>query len=309
MRLVAVSTSTFGRHDSEPLEQLRASGFEVSLNPYGRKLSASEVVELAGTAEGLVAGTEPLDREVLEQCTRLRAISRCGVGIDNVDLAGAEELGIAVACTESAHVDAVAELALAGILDLLRHVSTADRNLRAGHWSKPMGRLLRGRTVGIVGLGRTGRRLAELLAPFEVSLLASEPRPDLTFAEAHGIELVALDRLLGESDIVTLHADIDMGSRHLIGPRELETMRSDGLLVNCARGSLIDEAALVAALGNNRLSGVYLDVFEDEPYSGPLTGFDRVLVTPHIGSYAVEGRVAMELEAVDNLIRLLERSS
>ncbi len=293
---VLISTSSFARHSRDPLDMLEAWGAQYRLNAQGRKLTAEEIASLLGDVDGLVAGTEPLTREVLLRAPRLKVISRCGTGLDNVDLAAAEELGIQVRNTPDAHVDAVAELTLAAMLSALRKLPEADRSIRAGEWKKPMGRLLRGRTVGLVGLGRVGRRLIELLAPFQVDVLATDPNEDSDLAASMGVQYVTLDELLEKSDIVSLHLPYSADAERL------GRMKSDAVLVNCARGGLVDEEALCAALREGRLGGAHLDTFESEPYAGPLCELTGLTLTSHIGSYAVEGRVQMERQAVENLI-------
>jgi len=306
---IVVSTSSFARHDPSPLTRLKEAGHEVRLNPYGRRLEPTEVGELLAGADGLIAGTEVLSRETLAAAARLKVISRCGVGIDGIDLEAAAELGIRVRMTTSAHIDSVAELALAGILDLLRHLARADRDLRRGDWRKPMGRLLRGKEVGIVGLGRTGRRLVELLAPFSCPIRAVDPHVDADYAAAASVAYGSLDTVLESSDIVTLHLGYSPAVHHLIAAPQIERMREGAILVNTARGGLVDEEALAAGLTRGRPAGAFIDVFEREPYAGPLGGLENVLLTPHIGSYAVEGRVAMECEAVENLLSALAEDS
>jgi D-3-phosphoglycerate dehydrogenase len=311
MARVVVSTSSFGRYDPRPLELLVAAGHEVVTNPHGRRLTPDESRELLARAEGLVAGTEELSREVLDAAPGLRVISRCGVGLDGIDLAAAAERGIEVLRTTEAHVDAVAELTLGGILDVLRKISAADRSVRTGAWGKPhfekpMGRLLRGKTVAIVGLGRTGRRLVELLTPFAVALRAVDPVEDTAFAASHGVTYGSLDSVLEEADVVALHLEASDQTHHLLDTTRISLIKPGAILVNTARGGLIDETALAAALTEGRLGGAFLDVFEREPYSGPLADLDTVVLTPHIGSYAVEGRVAMETAAAENLVRALE---
>jgi D-3-phosphoglycerate dehydrogenase / 2-oxoglutarate reductase len=295
---VALSVSSFGAAGPEPLDELRAAGVEVLENPHGRKLSEDEVAELAREADGVIAGTEPLTEAVMEQCTRLRVISRVGVGMDNVDLAAAERRGIAVCNTPDAVTDAAAELALGGMLSALRHLHEMDAELRAGRWTRKMGALLRGKTVGIVGLGRVGRRVGALLAPFEVRLLGH----DVAQVEGWAGELVSLSELLAQADVVTLHAS---GAGPLLGQTELETMKPGAVLVNAARGGLVDEDALYEALASGHLGGAYVDVFESEPYEGRLRELPNVLLTPHAGSYAVEARALMEQEAVRNLLERL----
>ena len=302
MPTIAVSTSSFGRHDPRPLERLRDAGYEVRLNPHGRRLERTETMELLRGVVGLIAGTETMDREILTAARDLKAIARCGSGLDNLDRDAAADRGIAICSTPEPPAEAVAELTLAGILDLLRRLAAADRDLRQGEWRKPMGRLLRGRTIGLVGLGRVGKRLVELLTPFACRILATDPVPDEWFAEHHGIRYVELERLLAEADVVTLHLPPPAGGGHLLDGERLALIKPEAILINTARGGLVDEAALYDLLVAGKLGGAYLDVFADEPYSGPLRELPQVLLSPHIGSYAVETRVRMENEAAELLL-------
>lgn len=299
---VLTTTSSFGKMSTRPLQLLAEAGCAVVLNPYGRTLKPEESVQLLADVDGLLAGTEKLSREVLQQAPRLKVISRVGTGMDGIDHAAAAELGIQVCNTPDAHVDAVAELTLAGILDMLRHVPQAHHRLHQGEWKKPMGRLLRGKTVGIIGLGRTGKALVELLRPFAVTILAYDPIQDVVFAHTHNITYLSLEELLAQADIVTLHLSYSADSYHLLNQARLAQMKAGAYVVNCARGGLVDEETLFDLLQSGHLAGAYLDTFEREPYSGPLTTLDNAVLTPHIGSYAAECRIRMEVEAVENLL-------
>jgi D-3-phosphoglycerate dehydrogenase / 2-oxoglutarate reductase len=303
---ILISTSSFGKQDRQPLDALEAAGVTYQLNPYGRKLKPEETMALLERVDGLIAGTELLDRHVLEQAHRLKVISRVGTGLDNVDLAAAEELGIQVYNTPDAHVDAVAELTLAGILDVLRRVTYADRQVRQGQWDKPMGLLLRGKTIGIIGLGRIGKAVVRLLQPFGVRVLAYEPYPDDDFAGQYGVTFCALEDVLGQADVVSLHLSYSAPNRNLLDATRLAQMKPSAFLVNCARGGLVDEGALYEALRDGRLSGAFVDTFAQEPYQGPLVELENIVLTTHIGSYAAEVRLRMEMEAVENLLRGLK---
>lgn len=301
---VLLSVSSFGAAGDGPLRLLEAAGVNVVPNPHGRKLTEDEVAELIAGVDGVIAGTEPLNAAVLERAGRLRVISRVGVGLENVDLNAALRMGIVVRNTPEALTDAVAELTLGGILSVIRQIGRMDRDMHAGAWERQMGGLLRGKTVGIVGLGRIGRRLAELLHPFEVRLLAADRAPEPAVADQLGVRYVELDELLRESDVVTLHLPGLEDS--LIGADEIALMRPGAILVNASRGGLVDEAALHAALLDGRLAGAYLDTFASEPYDGPLRDLPTVLLTPHAGSYAAEARERMETEAAQNLLDAFE---
>ncbi len=304
---ILISTTSFGAEDDRPLRLLEERGFRYRVNPHGRRLTAAEVKMLLREADGMIAGTEPLSAEVLQAAERLRVISRCGTGVDNVDLAEAEARGIAVLTTTEAATNAVAELVLAGILALLRHLPSLDRRCKTREWKREMGRRLEGRCVGIVGLGRIGKRVARLLTAFGARVIAHDVREDQGFASAYGIEFVSLETLLKGAEIVTLHVGLGPETRRLIGPEQLRMMRPGALLINCARGDLVDEKALADSLQSGHLGGAFLDTFSEEPYAGPLLDLPGVLVTPHIGSYTIESRVAMEIEAAQNLIRFFER--
>jgi D-3-phosphoglycerate dehydrogenase len=301
-RTVLVSTSTFGTEDPAPLSRLRRAGFRVKLNPHGRRLTPEESRELLRDADGVIAGTERLTADVLSAAPRLKVLSRCGAGLDNVDLEAARRLGIVVRNAPAAPREAVAELALALILAALRRIPQSDGRLRRGEWKPVMGNLLRGKTVGIVGMGGVGRRLVELLEPFDVRILAVESRPDRAYLRLSGVRLVSLPALLASSDVVSLHVTLDAATRGMIGARALRRMRPQAVLVNTARGELVDERALVEALRRGRLGGAALDVYAKEPYRGPLTRLPNVILTPHMGSYAREARVRMESDAVENLL-------
>ncbi|MBI4815771.1 MAG: phosphoglycerate dehydrogenase [Deltaproteobacteria bacterium] len=298
MSAVLISTSSFGER---PLTRLAMAGLSYELNPYGRKLEEAEAAKLLAGKAGVIAGVEKLSRGVLEKQSELKVISRCGVGLDSVDLEAAKSLGIRVFNTPNAHVDAVAELTLGGMLSAMRRIPAADRSIRSGAWKKPMGSLLRGKTVGIVGLGRVGKRLVSLLLPFEVKLVASDPDRDGAFANTHRIEWLDLETLFTRSDVVSLHLPFTPATSGLVGVSLLSKLKGDAVIVNSARGGVIDEGALVEHLTKNPSASAYLDVFEKEPYSGPLATLENAVLTTHIGSYAAEARELMENEAVDNL--------
>jgi D-3-phosphoglycerate dehydrogenase / 2-oxoglutarate reductase len=294
---VLLGPSSFAAGERGPLEKLRAFGCEVIDNPYRRKLTRDELLALLeGGVEGIIAGLETLDREVMERSS-LRVISRCGSGMSNVDVAAARELGIEVYSTPDAPTTAVAELTVGALLSLLRGIPARDRGVREGRWEKQAGTQLAGKTVAVVGLGRIGRRTAALLGAFGTTVIGVDP---YLAGEIEGIPLLPLDEALARADIVALHSS---GAERLLGERELGLLRPGAYLLNAGRGELVDEDALLRALDTGHLAGAWLDVFAREPYDGPLCGSDRVILTPHIGSYTAEGRIAMEDEAAENLLR------
>ena len=302
---VLISSKTFGKQDKAAIEILKRAGYTPVLNPYDRKLEFDEFADLIEDAVGLIAGTEKITEDLLQKAKALKVISRYGTGLDNIDLEAAKRRRIIVCNTPDAPTQAVAELTLALILNLYRRIGEVDRNLRSDKWSPLLGKLLFGKTLGIIGLGRIGKALVKLVQPFELKIIIHEPYPDSEFISSHGIELASLEKVLAESDIVTLHTPLTEETYHLIGKGELALMKPEAAILNTARGSLIDEEALIETLEKGTIGGAALDVFDDEPYHGKLKNFDNVILTPHIGTYTVETRIRMEREAVENLLNAL----
>ena len=307
MAKVLITTSSFGVWDPSVLVPLEGAGYAPVLNPHGRKLTEDEAVEFfsANDPVGVIAGVEPLTRRVMESAPSLRAIARCGIGMDSVDLDAAADLGIAVSRTPDAPTMSVAEITLGAILCHLRGIHNSCESIRSGGWGRPMGGLLSARTVGLIGLGRIGSRLASLLAPFGCRIVGFDPYADAP----DNVESVSLDTLYAEADVVSLHIPYIDETRNFIDAGALAKMRPGALLVNYSRGGLVDEDALLAAIEEGRIAGAALDCFASEPYAGPLAKRPEVLLTGHIGSYAREGRAAQEMQSVENLLADLGTAS
>jgi D-3-phosphoglycerate dehydrogenase len=306
MPRILFTTSSFDLTNFEEKEELSKKGYEFLVNPYGKRLTEDQVDELlTDDVVGMVAGLEPLTKRVLENAKSLKVIARCGIGMDNVDLAAAKELGIQVFNTPDAPTRAVAELTLAHILSLCRRIPESDASLRSGKWNPLMGRLLVKQTVGIIGFGRIGRMVSQLLAGFGCRILVFDPNP---VSVVDHVTPVSLDDLLKESDVVTLHLPYMPQTHHLIDQSRLDQMKSNALLINIARGGLIDEAALLETIESKKIGGVALDCFEEEPYSGSLLSLPNIQATAHMGSYAQEARSMMEAEACTLMVNGLKDS-
>ncbi len=306
LKKILVSPSSFGKCGSEPIDLLKKKGFEVILNPYGRKLTVDEVITLGKDCVGIVAGVETLNFDVLKTLSKLKCISRCGTGMDNVDIKKANELGIVVKNTPLGPTRAVSELTIGLIFDLLRQISLRDRLIRKGEWYKEMGFLLKNKKIGVLGLGRIGRTTAELLLKLDAEVVGFDIKPDTKWINKTKIKLLSFDELLLTCDIICIHVSTKSESKYLIGEKELEKMKKGSFLVNVSRGGVVDEKALYKALKNGKILGAAVDVFEKEPYYGPLTELDNVILTPHVGSYAKEARLEMELESVRNLLNVFK---
>ena len=298
---VVVSTSSFATGSTHPIDVLQNHKCEVIFNPFQRKMTESEIASLLEkhNPDGLIAGTEPLTETVLRRASKLKIISRCGVGLDNIDLPAAQARNITVLHTKGPTA-AVAELTVGLMLSVLRRIAEADRQVRSGVWKPLMGWLLSGKTVGIIGFGAIGQRLAKRFTGFGCRILVCDTADKEVEAARLGAQQVAMETLLELSDIITLH--IPKLQAPLLGAAEFSRMKAGGVIINTSRGGAIDEAALLESLQKGKLAGAGLDVFAEEPYNGPLAQLPQVVITCHMGSYASETRIAMELESVENLL-------
>ncbi|MAD12972.1 MAG: hydroxyacid dehydrogenase [Flavobacteriaceae bacterium] len=306
MNKILTSPSSFGQIDNKPFEILKNHGFEIINNPFGRKLTEDEVIELAEGCVGIVAGVEPLTSKVIDCLPVLKCISRVGVGMDSVDLVYAEKNNIKVVNTPNGPTRAVAELTLGLALSLLRKIPHAHFDLKNKVWKKQTGNLLFGKKIGILGLGRIGRMTAEMFRALGNSVIGYDLYPDLEWAEKNNVEILGLEQLLNECDIITIHIPGNSDGSCVLNQEELSYIKDGAFLVNVSRGGVINEDALYEILTNGKLSAAALDVFSNEPYSGKFCDLDNVILTPHIGSYAKEGKLKMEVDAVMNLINALK---
>ena len=303
-RELLITTSPFGEQDPTALQLLDKEGIVYKLNPFGRRLREQELAELIGPYEVLIAGTEPVTERVLDRAANLRLIAHTGIGLDNIPLVAARARGIAVTYTPSAPSPAVAEFTIAQMLALLRGIVKADRGMRQGVWDRWIGRRLNGLTIGVIGVGRVGRLVIQHLRAFRPArVLANDLIMDDSFAEQTGCIWTEKETIFREADIITLHVPLTRQTRRLIGPRQLETMKPEAILINTARGGIIDESALAAALRSRPKFSAAIDVFEEEPYTGELTSLENCLVSCHMASCTRDCRLQMELEAAQEVIR------
>jgi len=304
---VLISSRSFGKIDSGAVELLKNQGLEPILNPLGKKLNEEEIIDLLDDSVGIIAGTEKITEKILSYNDKLKVISRYGIGLDNIDLKAAQEKNILVFNTPETPKLAVAELTLSLILNLLKKIVKVDKNAKNNEWKPELGNLLSGKTIGIVGLGRIGKQLVEFLQPFNLKILIYETKPDKDFIKKYRIDLVSLETLMVKSDIITLHVSYNQETHHIIGKKELDNMKTSAILINTARGGLIDEDLLYNYLKEGKIAGAAIDVFENEPDTGKLKELENVIITPHIGTYTIETRKNMEIEAANNLINGLKK--
>ncbi len=264
------------------------------------------------TGEGLVAflrgstkaitGLEKIDESLLSALPELRVIGKYGVGLDMIDLNALVKHGVRLGWKGGVNRRSVAELVVAAAINLLHLVPSASLDVRNGGWRQVVGSQLSGRTVGIVGCGHVGKEVVLLLQPFACRLLAHDIRDYHDFYVAHAVEPVALEPLMENADVVTLHLPLDATTRGIISARRIALMRPDAVLINMARGGLVDEDALKTALSTGRLRGAACDVFEEEPPQDiELLRLPNLVATPHMGGSSEEAILAMGRAAIDGL--------
>jgi phosphoglycerate dehydrogenase-like enzyme len=269
-------------------------------NDEGLRLEGESLVTFLSGAVGAIVGIEPINGSVLARLPHLRVLSKFGVGLDSIDLNEVRDRGIQLASTSGTNSSAVAELTLLLTLGTLRRIPEAVSNIRSEQWVSVTGRLLEGKTVGLVGVGHVGKALNKLLQPFGCSVLGF----DVAKVPIHGISFVSLDKLLEKSDVVCIHVPLTEKTRGLIGVGQLDLMKNDAILVNTSRGGVIDESALLATLISERIAGAGLDVLETEPpLSWELLNHPKVFATPHIAGTSQESNLAMGRAAIDGLVK------
>lgn len=293
---------------SRAIEMLRANGalsIEVRTG-----LSESQLLPLVPDIDAwIVRGATKVTRRLIEAAPKLRWVGRAGAGLDNIDVSAAKERGIEVLNVPGANAVAVAELVFGLLLALMRHLPDADASVRRGEWdkSKFMGRELRGKALGIVGLGKIGSAVARRALAFEMACIGFDPLIPDAAVRAMGVEPLQLEALIARAEVLTLHVPITPETKGMIGPAQIARMPRGAILVNAARGGLVDEAALLAALDSGALSGAALDVLAEEPPHGsPLLAHPKVVRTPHIGAATVEAQEAVGEEIVKLLLARME---
>lgn len=306
MKVISLSLNGEG---APHVEMLSKKGFQVEFCTPGRNpYVEDDLIAMAHDAVAAVAGSEPYTRRVLEACPKLRVIARTGVGFDAVDLPTCHERGIVVATTPGVNHHAVAEHTMALLFGVARGFPRLDQEVRAGKWQRVATPRVMGSTLGIVGLGRIGRAVATRARGVGMKVVASDPYASVEFAEQWEIELVSLDDLLSRSDYVTLHSPATAETKQLINAKTLAKMKPGAVLINTARGVLVDEAALVEALKSGHLRGAGLDVFEKEPLStqSPLLQFDNVLLSGHVAGLDHESHRDTFTMSAETIIALYE---
>jgi phosphoglycerate dehydrogenase-like enzyme len=301
MASVAVASRSFSSH---PVLRaaLRARYQAVAFNDSGKTLSGEALIAFLQNHDMAILGLEKMDASVLHELKQLKTISRFGVGLDMLDLPTIKKLGIKLAATPGANKRAVAELVIGLAINMLRNIPLSHQELIQGSWKQRKGRQLSGKKVGIIGMGAIGQDLALLLKAFACEIYVFDVTDHQEFYQAHGLNPLSVDELLQTADIVTVHVPLTADTRHMIDARRLRLMKHDAILINAARGGLVDEQALKAHLTTNPQAAAAFDVFETEPDADlTLLALPNFLGTPHIGGSTEEAILAMGFAAIEGL--------
>jgi len=306
MAKALITTVPFGDKNRLPLELLENAGIDYLINPLNKKLTEDQLAEMVSDFDVIIAGTELITDKVMARAPNLKLISRVGVGLDGVDLMAAKKRGIQVAYTPDAPAPAVAELTLGMMLTLLRSVHVSNAQMHENKWQRIFGRRLAEVTVGIIGVGRIGTRVLRRTKAFGTpKILVNDVMPNYELNREFKLDWVTKEQIYQEADLISLHLPLTRLTKNMIRREQLLSMKPDAIIINTARGGIINEADLHDVMMAGHLSGAAIDVFEHEPYSGPLSQIERCLLTAHMGSMSVDCRTRMEIEATEEAVRFL----
>lgn len=307
MPKVLITSTSFGKKIKAPLETLQSKGYDLKLNDLGRPLTAEELVERLADCDGCIAGLDHFTADVLGAATKLRIIARYGAGIDRVDLQAAAEAGIVVTNTPVANSDSVADLAVGLMLAVARKIPAAHQSVCRGQWQNIYGVSLAEKTVGLIGFGRIGSRVAQRVRGFGCRVIVYDPYLDPSTAQQAGAELASLEELFAAADFISLHLPVTDRTRGFLGAEQFGQMKSSAILVNTARGELVDGDALIEALRSGTIRGAGLDAHAQEPPDPTqYEGLDNVVLTPHMGAYTEDALINMAAGSVENLCAFFE---
>jgi D-3-phosphoglycerate dehydrogenase / 2-oxoglutarate reductase len=303
---VLITTVPFGNQNRLPFDLLESAGVEYLVNPLNRKLTEDELAEMVKDFDVIIAGTELITKKVMGIASNLKMISRVGIGLDSVDLLEAKKRGIIVSYTPDAPAPAVAELTIGLMLTLLRSVQLSNMEMHNGKWHRFFGRRLSEVTIGIIGVGRIGGGILKHLQGFgSPKILINDTIKNYDLNQTSNVRWVDKDTIYQQADIVTIHTPLTVQTKDMIKKEQLLSMKKDAIIINTARGGIINEQDLYDVMKTGHLSGAAIDVFDVEPYNGKLREIQRCILTAHMGSMSIDCRTRMEIEATEEVVRFL----
>ena len=306
MKILVTPTSLQPGKPSDALTALQNFSNNLVFNTTGKPLAEEDLIPLLKDCDGYIAGLDFVTKRVLDACPNLKIISRYGAGYDRVDISAAKEKGIVVTNTPGVNAQAVGELALGLILSIARNIPALNNQTRAGKWVRSTGMELKGKTLGIMGLGAIGKVVAQGAQGLGMTVIAYDPYINKTYCQEHHIESASLEAVIRRSNVISLHLPLLPETEHIINADTLSQMPEGTIIVNTSRGGIIDEVAAYNALKSGKLGGLGLDAFALEPPIGsPLLELEHVVVTPHTGAHTREATENMANTSVQNLIDVL----
>ena len=310
MSKVLITTIPFADKNRQPLDLLENRGIEYLINPFNKKLTENELIEVVSDFDVIIAGTELITKKVMDAATNLKMISRVGIGLDSVDLLEAEKRDIVVSYTPDAPAPAVAELTIGLMLSLLRSIQLSNMEMHEGKWHRFFGRRLSEVTIGIIGIGRIGTAVLQHLQGFgSPKILVNDISYDKDVDKKFNIEWSDKETIYQRADVITIHIPLTTQTRDMIKKEQLLSMKEDAIIINTARGGIINEQDLYEVMQDGHLSGAAIDVFDFEPYNGKLKEIRRCILTAHMGSMSVDCRTSMEIDATEEAVRFLTNQS
>lgn len=306
MKILVTPTSLQPGKNETALVLLRNFADELVFNPSGKPLEADALIDLLRDCDGYLAGLDSVTKDVLDACPNLKAISRYGAGYDRIDLTAAKAHNIPVSNTPGVNAEAVGELAFGLLLSVARKIPMLNQSTRSGEWVRSTGMELKGKTIGILGLGAIGKVVARCAQGFCMNVTAYDPFINAAYCEENKIENCTFDELIAKSNVISLHLPFTPETKHIINADAINKLPDGAIIVNTSRGGLIDEDAAYYALKCGKLGGMGLDAFEMEPpKNSPLFQMDNVIATPHTGAHTKEATDNMANASIQNLIDLL----
>ncbi len=308
---VLITPRAFAKSGEKQIQRMIDAGYDVQVNRTGKSYTYAEFVEYAKDVDGIIIGVDEADRGMLQSCPQLKAIAKYGVGVDNIDLAAAKTLNIEISRTIGSNSRSVAEHTIALMFACAKNIVKTSIDVKSGQWNKPYGIELEGKTLGIIGYGNIGQRVAAMAKGIGMTVFVYDVFPiDQQQALKDGVEIKSFDTLIQESDVITVHLPLTETTANLIHEKTLSMMKKGVIIINAARGGVVDEAALLEKLNDHHVFAAGFDVFSSEPPqkdSALVTNVDFIL-TPHIASKTLEADLKTMEMAVTNILDALERS-
>ncbi|WP_428738525.1 phosphoglycerate dehydrogenase [Sulfurimonas sp.] len=307
---VGVTTVAFSK-DAELINELKNIGFQkIFINEPQRRFTNEELIEFLSQCDAAIVGLDKITDEVLSQVPKLKAISKYGVGLDNIDFAACKKYNVEVLHTQGVNKRSVSELALGCMLSLSRNIYVTSNELKRGQWNKNGGTQISGKTIGIIGVGHIGKDMVELLKPFRCKILVNDIIEQDEYYQQHDLQLVTKEEIYKNADIITIHTPLTDELQHFINKQALSMMKPSAIVINTARGGLIDQDDLKWALQNNIIAAAAIDAYEVEPpQDNELIALPNLITTPHIGGNANEAVKAMGRSAIENIVNFFNVGS